>query len=263
MDMQPFPFKPVIGEIHIAMKKTCVRLLMFLALGLAIVGCQSPETVQPEAPAPKGRTFAARYIIPLTTGRPNGEADIIDAQHAEATNIAELRPVFAEVVAAAKAGTIPSYPTQGDPDPENNPKTYLQRQWDHMVGSGQPVSDENFLVGFELEYDGQAFDGYSKLKLRHIDLTWVDPGNVFPDFNLCRVAASDLQQFKVQKGRGKVPMDKYLEDRQFEHYVIRVYAPQDTFGIRTHADARTVQQKLDQGILDDINPWKDPAVAAQ
>lgn len=236
------------------MKNYGSKIFLLSLLALLVWSCERNETIVADPPAPKGKEFSARYIIPLTTGRPNGENTIIDAQHAELTNIAELKPVLAEVVAAAKAGKIPTYPKSDETDPKNDPKTFFSRQCDMMTSSGMLLKDEEVLVSLELEYDGQAFDGYSKMMPKYMDLTYIDQNHLLPDYNIARVYMKDLQGFKVTKGLSKIALPAYLQGRDFEHYVIRVYTPQDTFGIRTHADARTVQQNLEQGIITDIHP---------
>ena len=123
-----------------------------------------------------------------------------------------------------------------------------------MSSGGRKVLDEDMLVSLELEYDGQAFDGYSKMMPKYIDLTFADQFNVLPDRLMGRIYMKDLQGFQVTKGLSKIALPAYLQVRNFEHYVIRVFTPQDTFGIRTHADARTVQQNLEQGIITNIQP---------
>jgi hypothetical protein len=158
------------------------------------------------------------------------------------------------VISAALDGKVPTYPGSDLTDPENDPKTYLRRQYDQFASGGRVVTMEDMLMTLELEYDGMAYPGYSKMTPRHLDLTFADTQLLLPDRNMGRIYMKDLVGFKVPKGKSMLPLPQYLESRHFEHYVIRVYSPQDTFGIRTHADARSVQQKLDQGQITDLLP---------
>ncbi len=237
------------------MKNSRIQWIVLGLLALVAVSCQTKDNIESTPPLPKEKSFSARYIIPLTTGRDNGETTIINPANATATNIGEFKPVLREAIEAAIAGKVPTYPTQDRPDAQKDPSTFLKRELALVEEAGTPVTVDEMLVSLELEYDGQAFEGYSKMSCKFIDLTFVDKANILPDRNMARIYVRDLQGFKVTRGGANLAMPTYLDSRHFEHYVIRVYAPQDTFGIRTHAEARTIQEKLDQGILQDLNPY--------
>jgi hypothetical protein len=234
------------------------NFVLLCLLAVIAWSCENKETIEANVPVQQGREFSVRYLIPLTTGRDNGESTIVDPIHAQKTNVDELRPVIAAVVQAALKGEVPTYPDGWSEIAGNDPKTYLKRQFDHVGATFRPVQSEDMLITLELEYDAEAYDGYSKMHAKFIDLAWADPANNYPDRIMCRIEMKDLQRFEVPVGTNRLPLPSYLDRRQFEHYVIRVYSPQDTFGIRTHADAQTVQQQLLQGHIDDINPWNRP-----
>lgn len=254
--MQPLVFPFVIGMYLILkiMNKTLSKLLQLLIIPLVIFSCEKvDEKIHPKEKLASGTSFNAKYIVPLTTGRDNGETEIVDAANAAAKNVAELKPVFTEMVKLALNGDIPSYPDDWE-DPEKDPKTFLKRRFDKVASSIETANIEDLNLSFEMSFEGEAFDGYSKMTPEYIDITYVDHANEHPDQILGRVYMKDLNNIYVSKGESKLPLPNYLETRDFEHYVIRVYTPQDSFGIRTHADARTVQQKLEQGMLENLNP---------
>jgi hypothetical protein len=249
-------WKSTVIELKVKkMKNQKLNLALLFMLAVIAWSCESKENIQGNAPVQQGREFTVRYLIPLTTGRDNGETMIVDPVHAQSTNVDELRPVIAQVVDAALKGDVPTYPGDFEEDSQNDPKTYMKRQFDLVGSTLRPVQAEDMLITLELEYDAEAFKGFSKMNAKFIDLTWADAGKKYPDKNMGRIEIQELERFEVTVGNVKLPLPAYLNRRQFEHYVIRVYAPQDTFGIRTHADALTVQQLLLQGHLDDINPY--------
>lgn len=238
------------------MKKLVSKFILFTVLSTLIWSCEAvEENIQPQPEVQKGTAFTARYIVPLTTGRDNGETEIVDAAKAAITNVAELKPVMSQVVQAALEGEIPVYPDFNE-DPESNPQTYLQRHYDKIAKFSRPIANGELEASFEMEFEGEAFEGYSKMKPTFIDLTFVDSQGEFPDKIMGRVWMKDLVEYKVKKGNSQLTLPQYLENGDFEHYVIGVTSVQDTFRIRTHADARTVQQKLDQGQLENLNPYQ-------
>jgi hypothetical protein len=232
-----------------------------IAFGLALLGlvclsaCESDHGIAPEKVLKPTATASARYCVPLTTGRPNGETDIVDPTNASRTNIAELLPTMRQIVADAKSGKIPTYPDAFSTDSENNPKTFMQRTIDRIESTWRPMSDEELLTGFEMDYNLEAYDGYIKMKPKSLDITFVDSQQIYPDYIICSLKMSDLKDYPVRHGAGTMSLPDYLAEHAFEHYVIRVYAA-DTFGIRTFADSRTVQQQLEQGHFDVQNPWQ-------
>lgn len=236
------------------MKKQWLIALSVIGL-LAITSCTEEQGVTPEKALTPRATASARYIVPLTTGRDNGENTIVDPTNATRTNIAELLPTMKQIVADASSGRINTYPDGDATDPENDPRTFFQRTVQQMESAWRPIKDGELVTGFELECDLEAYDGYVKVKPKHMDLIWTDSGNTYPDRRMCRLQMADLKNYPVRKGASTMSLPDYLADQAYEHYVIRVYAS-DTFGIRSFADARTVQQQLEQGHFDVENPWK-------
>lgn len=232
-----------------------------IAFGFALLGlislsaCESDHGITPEKVLTPRATASARYIVPLTTGRDNGENTIVDPTNAARTNIAELLPTLKQIVADASSGRINTYPDGNATDPQNDPKTFFQRNVQQMESAWRPIKDGEFVTGFEMECDLEAYDGYVKVKPKLIDLIWTDSGNTYPDRRMCSLRMADLKDYPVRKGASTISLPDYLSDQSYEHYVIRVYAA-DTFGIRNYADARTVQQQLEQGHFDVENPWK-------
>ncbi|MFN8397386.1 MAG: hypothetical protein U0176_22375 [Bacteroidia bacterium] len=230
-----------------------------LALGIcgmiAFTSCTRENGIKPEKILKPTATASARYVVPLTTGRPNGETDIVDPTNATRTNIAELLPTMRQIIADAKLGRIPSYPDAYSTDSENNPKTFMQRALKKIESTWRPVSDQEMLTSFEMNFDLEAYDGYIKMKPTCLDVTFVDSKQMYPDYIVCSLKMSDLKDYPVRHGAGTMPLPDYLAEHAFEHYVIRVFAA-DTFGIRTFADSRTVQQQLEQGHFDVQNPWQ-------
>jgi hypothetical protein len=224
-----------------------------LALTLALVACSEKEgPQQPEKPLTPSEKFTARYIIPLTTGRQNGEHEIVDPRHAAQTNIAQLKPTILEVVKAAMAGKISSYPDDDKQDIQS-PMTALPKaiaQWEQ--NGGPKVTENELAVSLEVGFDGVVAQGYTKLAFSYMDLIWVDPTEQYPDRRMARIHKKDLTPFHVQKNGTSMSLSTYIQEREFQSYVIGVAQGDEYKGVKTFAASDDMQQLIEQGQIAEI-----------
>jgi hypothetical protein len=236
------------------MKKNISKIIALAFMAIAVLACErneQPTAYEKETPEMR---FVVRYAVPLSTGRADiGETEIVDAAHAAQTNVAELRPAMQQLVEAALAGNIPNYPDYEDPatSQEHN---FLKASMDKFAANTDPVQTSELLTGFEMEFDGIAKNGRSTLVPKNVFITYIDKDLVFPDKLMGKVEAKDLAGIKVAVGKSSISLPEYLARLQYERYLIHFTSDKEDFGIRTFADARTVMQKVESGIVENIAP---------
>ncbi|MEY3442106.1 MAG: hypothetical protein RLZZ519_387 [Bacteroidota bacterium] len=235
------------------MKKLLKSAWVVLTLTLVLTACTETDVPkEPTIPVVTGESFTARYGVPLTTGRPMGEQEIVDSAHAAATNVAELKPVITKIIQDALDGKLATHP-DGDEPKDQDPKTHLQRVVANMAADGRPEPKlEDMTISMEVNYDGIAKKGSAELSPVSLDLIWVDPTETLPDFLLGRIWMKDLAAYNVQQGSNSIPLATYLQSRTFENYVINVAAGDKTHFIKNFTESTNVQQLLDQGNLAEI-----------
>lgn len=232
------------------MKKYLKIAFVCCSIGVTTLGCTEKEISNvPQAPVVVTEQFAARYCVPLTKGRENGENQVVDPNHALATNVAELKPAIAKVIQDAMDARIESHPDEGK-DKEMDPKTFLQRVISRMSADGRPKPAlADMTVSLEVNYDGRAANGHSQLTPASLDLIWVDPAGELPDYLLCRIFVKDLKGYEVQAGGKSVSLETYLQAMSFEAYPINVSVGEDIHRIKSFSEARDMQQLIEQGNL--------------
>ena len=112
--------------------------LLILSLGIGLSACQPDEKLTVDAPQAPLETFSARYIVPLTEGRLNGEHEIVDKSLITRTNLAEFKPALMRIVQDAYDGKIGTYP-DGYTDKKGDPTTFLKRNAASMTEAGTSV----------------------------------------------------------------------------------------------------------------------------
>jgi hypothetical protein len=235
------------------MKNLLKSALILLLLAVSITACTEKEAPkEPQIPVVAGETFTARYGVPLSTGRETGENQVVDATRAAATNVAELKPTITKLLQDALDGQLATYPDVAQ-TVEQDPKTHLQRVVAKMAADGRPEPElADMTISCEVNYTGVATKGSSQLTPASIDLIWVDPAGMLPDYLLARVQMKDVATYNVQQGAKSIPLATYLQTRAFEHYVINVAAGDQTHFIKTFAESTNIQQLLDQGNITEI-----------
>ena len=235
------------------MKKLLKSAWVLLTLTLVLSACTEKEApTEPQIPVATGESFTARYGVPLTTGRANGENQVVDVAHATATNVAELKPVITKIVQDALDGKLATHP-DGDEPKDKDPKTHLQGVVAQMAADGRPEPKlEDMTISLEVNYNGVATKGSAQLTPASVDLIWVDPAETLPDYLLCRIFMKDLAAYNVQQGAKSIPLATYLQSRAFENYPINVAAGDNTKFIKTFAESTNIQQLLDQGKIAEI-----------
>lgn len=236
------------------MKKHISRIIILSLFALSVAACEKteqPTGYEKEAPETK---FLARYAVPLSTGRvETGESGIVDAAHAAQTNMAELRPAMQQLVQASLAGEIPNYADYDAPEVKDE-RNFLKRSMDRIAANTDPVQESELLTGFEMEFDGVAKNGRSTLTPKAIYITYIDKDLEYPDKIMGMVKAEDFANIKVNVGQSSISLPEYLSRLQYERYLIHFTSDKEEFGIRTFEDARTVTQKVESGIVENITP---------
>lgn len=236
------------------MKSYISKMVLLTLVAMSAMACEKneqPQGYEKEAPE---KAFLVRYAVPLSTGRQDiGETEIVDASHAQATNVAELRPAMQLVVEAALAGKLANYPDMDDPATSKDAH-FIQKQMEKMASKSDAVETSELLTGLEMDFDGLASNGHTTLKPKFIYITFIDKDTLLPDMLMCKIKAEDLMDTPVKVGQSTMPLPQYLARLQYERYLIHFTSEDEEFGIRTFADARTVMQKVESGIVDNIAP---------
>ncbi len=189
------------------MKNLLKSALILLLLAVSITACTEKEAPkEPQIPVVAGESFTARYGVPLSTGRATGENQVVDATRAAATNVAELKPTITKLIQDALDGQLATYPDVAEAV-EQDPKTHLQRVVAKMAADGRPEPElADMTISCEVNYTGVATKGSSQLTPASIDLIWVDPAGVLPDYLLARVQMKDVANYNVQQGAKSIPL---------------------------------------------------------
>lgn len=213
-------------------------------------GCQKmdPERSLPTIQASGAVNFEARYCIPITDDMiGNGEEEIVDPIRARDVNEAILYPVFVQIVNNAIAGTLPTYPEYGMPDPQNDPSTFLVRKMDGIRANNHTCTAANLLQRIEIEYNGVAENGQSTLAPEEFDLIYVDLNEEFPDMRMATIHMSDLVGYQVTENGQSMSLEQYLGGHRFEEYVIALTTPADTFGVRSYSESQALMVDIAAG----------------
>jgi hypothetical protein len=226
------------------------KTLLIAGLAAMMFGCQKmdPERSLPTIQASGAVNFEARYCIPLTDDMiGNGEEEIVDPIRARDLNEAILHPVFVQIVNNAIAGTLPTYPEPGFPDPQNDPSTYLSRTMESMRTNNHPFTAANLLQRIEIEYQGVAENGHSSMVPKGFDLVYVDLNEEFPDKIIANIRMSDLVGYQVTEQGQQISLSDYLSGHRFEEYVIGLTTPADTFRVRSYSESQALMVDIDAG----------------
>lgn len=235
------------------MKKYPKIIAALAAIALCAFSCTEKDVPkEPEQPVTPAAAFTARYVVPLTTGRDNGETDVVDAARAATKNVAELKPTLLQVVEAALASKVSSYVDTVE-TPGKTPTFFLplaMARTEQNGGSKLAAADMN--VSVEVSYGGVVADGHSRLVPQYMDVIWVDPAAVYPDRVMARIFMRDLGGFSVHRGETAMGLVQYLEAMDYERYVTRLSAAASTKYVGSFAASRDVQQRIDQGQIAEI-----------
>jgi hypothetical protein len=252
--MQPWLKRSVIKTNQFINMKNHLKIaVLCLTLSMGLVACtEKVETPAPELTAAPTENFMARYAVPLTTGRHNGEEMIVDSANASLTNVAQLKPAIVQIVQAAVDGKINNYPDD-DSIVEKDPMTFLQRvitKWD--ANGGLKFEAKDLGMAAEIVYDGKASGNHSVLTPKFIDLIWVDHTDIYPDRRMARIHMKDLGTYKVQANGVSVGLVEYLQARQFENYVINVETSRGVHYVKSFDESAQLQMMVDQGQIAEI-----------
>lgn len=232
------------------------NLILITMLGLGLAACQKVEPIEAEVPAKA--LFTARYILPLTEGRPIGEHEIIDVNLTKRTNLAEFKPVFKQIVRDAIDGKIDTY-ADDVPQPSlqaaPEAKEYLHNHGKKIEEMGAEFSVDTLCASLEVVYKGAMLKDGCKLMPIYMDMIWVDPAANLPDRRMARIFMEDLGDYHIVQSNRKIGIVEYLTGRKYEHYPIYMESPVDSFGIRTFQSALILREGLDKG---DLSALKNP-----
>jgi hypothetical protein len=237
--------------------KTAIAMSV-LAMGMAACSFTTSKdpgkipdstAVAPTPAEPTSVAFTVRYGLPLTTGRANCETETVNADHAKTTNVAELRPAIAEVLKAAKAGTINSYP-KADGVASGDAKIFLKNALADIGKRNKiTVKDDDVLLTAEVTYDGVATEGHSTLTPKSISFHWVDPKDELPELEVAHIMLSEIGDIKVKQGEIMVGLVAYLQGGAFERYVLEIVSPKGSEKVNAFTECKGMQEKIDKGAI--------------
>lgn len=225
--------------------------LVLLALMATFFFACDKTTIDPDdSETFSGSAFMTTYRLPLVPGNEmNGEVEIVDNTLIEKENVSIVKPVLNQILEDLRSGKLRSYPTDNITT-EIAPEEYFNHCWSSMEDDKVKMSYQHLNQCVEVIMDGVAGEKKSELTPAWLRLVWVDVNKVFPDKNFVQLKIEDLKNYTVDSESRTRPLATYLAQRSYEYYPINVIANGKQRGIRTHLDAKVIDDLIDAGELE-------------
>ena len=191
------------------------------------------------------QSFEVQFAVPLSTGN-DFDYELVDSANAFRTNVSQLRPAIIQLLDDMHSGKMPSHPTAGNADDQNDPKTYYSRLANGFEKRGKgPVCTASMSGTIDAIFTGQIQKGHAVLTLKSIDFTHCPPDNDMVSYLLFSAHPDELGAYKV----GKKSLKTYLESQKYECYVVAVTVNGTRTLITDMDDSAKFRNKIDKGDL--------------